>query len=77
MEDSLVVQWLGLCTSTAEGPAGSVPWSGTRISQAVQYGQKKRMLASAWYMEASGRTINSPLSHYLHIADLENMALWE
>ena len=25
MGDSLVVQWLGLCSSTVEGPAGSVP----------------------------------------------------
>ena len=49
------------------GPCRFSPWSGTRIPQAVQYGQKKRMLASAWYTEASGRTINSPLNHYLHI----------
>ena len=34
MGDSLVVQWLGLSASTAEGP-GSVPGQGTTIPQAT------------------------------------------
>ena len=40
-ENSLVVQWLGLCASTAMGP-GSIPGWGTKIPQAVQPGQKKK-----------------------------------
>ena len=37
--NSLVVQWLGLCSSTAKGPA-SVPDWGTKIPQAKWHGQK-------------------------------------
>ena len=33
----LVVQWLGLCASTATG-AGSIPGGGTRIPQALRHG---------------------------------------
>ena len=41
---SLVVQWLGLCTSTAGG-SGSILGHGTKIPHAMQHGQKKsRML---------------------------------
>ena len=36
----LVVQWLGLCAFTAEGPA-AIPGQGTRILQVACYGQKK------------------------------------
>ena len=36
--NSLEVQWLGLRTLNAEGP-GSIPDQGTKIPQAVQYGQ--------------------------------------
>ena len=35
MGNSLVVQWLGLHTFTAEGP-GSIPDQGTKILQAMQ-----------------------------------------
>ena len=38
--NSLVVQWLGLCSLTVEAP-GSVAGWGTKIPQAVQYGPKK------------------------------------
>ena len=38
--NSLVIQWLGLCTLTAEGP-GSIPARGTKITQALWHGQKK------------------------------------
>ena len=38
---SLAVQWLGLCTFTAEGP-GSTPAWGTKILQAAWTGQKKK-----------------------------------
>ena len=38
---SLVVQWLGLRTSTA-GDMGSIPSWGTKIPHASQRGQKKR-----------------------------------
>ena len=41
--NSLVVQWLGLRAFTVEG-VGSIPGRGTKILQAVQCGQKKRML---------------------------------
>ena len=37
--NSLAVQWLGLHTSTAEGP-GSVPGRGSKIPQAARGGQK-------------------------------------
>ena len=40
---SLAVQWLGLCTSTAEGP-GSIPGWGTKILQAAQRGRKKKII---------------------------------
>ena len=40
--NSLVVQWLGLCTFTAKGP-GSVPGRGTKIPQAMQHSQKKKI----------------------------------
>ena len=39
--NSLAVQWLGLCTFTAEG-LGSIPGQGTKILQAVQCGKKKK-----------------------------------
>ena len=39
--NSLVVQWLGLRTSTA-GDMGSIPSWGTKIPHASQRGQKKR-----------------------------------
>ena len=38
--NSLAVQWLGRCTSTAGGP-GSIPAWGTKILQAVQSNRKK------------------------------------
>ena len=38
----LVVQWLRLHASTAEG-LGSIPGQGTKIPHAVWYGQKKNM----------------------------------
>ena len=37
----LVVQWLGPCAFTAEGP-GSIHAQGTKIPQATQSGQKKK-----------------------------------
>ena len=37
-ENHLVVQWLGLCTFTAEG-LNSVPGWGTKILQAARCGQ--------------------------------------
>ena len=40
---SLVVQWLGLRVSTAGG-LGSIPGWGTKILQATQCGQKKRVV---------------------------------
>ena len=39
--NSLVLQWLGLCTFTAEG-AGSIPGQGTKIPQAAVYQKKKK-----------------------------------
>ena len=40
---SLVVQWLRLHASTAEG-LGSIPGQGTKIPHAVWYGQKKKKM---------------------------------
>ena len=40
-ETSLAVQWLRLCTCTAEG-AGSIPGWGTKILPAARCGQKKK-----------------------------------
>ena len=42
IENFLVVQWLGLCTSTAEG-LGSIPVEGTKILQATWPGKKKKL----------------------------------
>ena len=41
MENSLAVQWLGLCAFTTEGP-GSIPGQGTKITQAAWQGQKSK-----------------------------------
>ena len=41
--NSLVVQWLGLGTFTAEGP-GSIPGWGNKIPQAMQRGKKKKKI---------------------------------
>ena len=40
-ENSLVLQWLGFCTFTAEG-IGSTPGQGTKIPQASRHDQKKK-----------------------------------
>ena len=40
-ENSLVVQWLGLCTLTVEGP-GSIPGRGSKIPQATRRSPKKK-----------------------------------
>ena len=40
MGNSLVVQWLGLSTFTAEG-LGSIPGQGTKIPQAAWHGRDK------------------------------------
>ena len=40
IENFLVVQWLGLCTSTAEG-LGSIPVEGTKILQATWHSKHK------------------------------------
>ena len=42
LENSLVVQWLGLCAFTAEGP-GSIPGQGTKIPQATANNNKKML----------------------------------
>ena len=39
--NSLAVQWLGLCASTAGGPS-SIPGRGTKIPQALPCGQKNK-----------------------------------
>ena len=39
--NSLEVQWLGLSAFIAED-LGSIPGQGTKIPQALQYGQKKK-----------------------------------
>ena len=37
-----MVQWLLVCSFTAEGP-GSIPGRGTKILQAVRWGQGKKL----------------------------------
>ena len=39
--NSLAIQWLGLHALPAEGP-GSIPGQGTKIPQAVWWGQEKK-----------------------------------
>ena len=41
MENSLVVQWLGFCAFTAEGPS-SIPSQETKIPQVLRYGTQKK-----------------------------------
>ena len=51
MGTSLVVQWLRLCIRSANaGGVGSIPDQGTRISHALQHGQKikKREKIGSW-----------------------------
>ena len=48
--NSLAVLWLGLWAFTAEG-LGSIPGWGTRISQAVWHGQKKKKREKERYVE--------------------------
>ena len=43
-----MVQWLELHAFTAEG-LGSIPGQGTKIPQAMQYGQKKKRVRSFLY----------------------------
>ena len=43
--NTLVGQWLGLCTFTAEG-AGLIPGQGTKIPQATWHGQKIKVFGS-------------------------------
>ena len=50
---SLVVQWLGLCAFTAEGP-GLIPGWGDKILQAVWYGQK----SGGWWGLSMHRLLN-------------------
>ena len=47
MGKSLVVQWLGLHTVTAEG-LGSITGWGTNISQALWHGKKKKINRVNW-----------------------------
>ena len=39
--NSLVVQWLGFCTSTTGG-VGQIPGWGTKTSYAAQFGKEKK-----------------------------------
>ena len=47
MENSLVVQWLGFCAFTAEGPS-SIPSQETKIPQVLRYGTKKKKGYHLW-----------------------------
>ena len=59
--NSLVVQWLGLCTFTSEGPV-SIPGQGTKIPWAVWHGwgKKKRLISfqSTVAPENNGKILN-------------------
>ena len=50
VENSLAVQWLGLCASTAVG-MGSLPGQGTKIPQATWHSQKKKKKKTDWLTE--------------------------
>ena len=62
-----MVQWLGLCTFTAEG-TGSVPARGTKIPQAVQHSQKKKKVSltfnryEVWLICLFIKTLNKTLA---------------
>ena len=51
--NTLVIQWLGLCAFTAEGP-DSVPGLGTKISQDAKQKKKKKI---CWIMEWINSTL--------------------
>ena len=54
MGNSLAVQWLGLCTSTA---GGSIPGRGTKTPQAEGHGQNKtKQINKGHYQESEKRT---------------------
>ena len=56
---SLVVQWLGLCVSTAGG-TGSIPGRGTKIPHALRHGpKKKKKKKSVLHLEASWTNANT------------------
>ena len=40
--NSLEIQWLGFCASTAGGPGSMIPGRGTKIPQAAQCSQKEK-----------------------------------
>ena len=52
--NSLEAQWLGLCTSTAEGMV-SFPGRGTNVLRALRHGQKKKRHCPIKHM-AEGKT---------------------
>ena len=55
MENSLVVQWLGFCAFTAEGPS-SIPSQETKIPQVLRYGtKKKKVIIYGLSFSSSGR----------------------
>ena len=59
--DSIVIQWLGLHTSTAGG-AGSTPGPGTKILQVAQSGQKKPQSSARFPQSLSPPALQSHFS---------------
>ena len=51
--NSLAVQWLGLCASTAGGP-GSIPGRGTEIPQATRHSQKQKKESQSFFGVSQG-----------------------
>ena len=59
---SLVVQWLGLCTSNA-GEAGSIPGRGTKVLYASQHGQKIKKFLKTWWKNIKPEKITGTWIH--------------
>ena len=72
---SLAVQWLGLCAFTAVG-LGSIPGRGTKIPQAMQCGQKKKIKKKNFniYIWNKKKHFPSHLHQCYHLAHLRMVA---
>ena len=69
--NSLVVQWLGLCVSTAGG-TGSIPGWGTQILQASWCGQKQKTTKKNVENKSNVCRVAE-----VYRTDLEDMVKWD
>ena len=61
--NSLMVQWLGPSTLTAEG-LGSIPGQRTKISQVSQHGLAKKRIAMRYYLTPVRMAIIKKTTNY-------------